>query len=332
MPFRGPEGPRSEPFVAGLDALDGPVLRLAKYTPTATLVRLGGWDKYTLSIFWEGVLASTGHRGRVDARGPPPHAPAGLTRTSGQCAGAPSRDGRGRSPSASRWGARRARGARDARETRETRVSSRARPRTPTDSIEEVQAPAPQAPARRSREGAPTRWPDVRVKPGALPERWPRASARPRWPADAKTPLKNGQPVFVPTTEASQRRGGRVFGETENRAVEGIEPRHERPRARPLGSPKRHSSERPRNEAVQADFRRPFAVEPNARPPRRNAGSPKSAKRAAPQTQRRATRPASRARSETRPKASKANKARGVQKHPPRKQRSKGQSDTFTQS
>ena len=35
MPFRGPEGPRSEPFVAGLDALDGPVLRLAKYTPTA---------------------------------------------------------------------------------------------------------------------------------------------------------------------------------------------------------------------------------------------------------------------------------------------------------
>ena len=33
--------------------------------------------------FLEGALASTGHRGRVDARGQPRHTPSGLTRTSG---------------------------------------------------------------------------------------------------------------------------------------------------------------------------------------------------------------------------------------------------------
>ena len=50
------------------------------------------------------VLASTGHRGRVDARGRPPGGAPGLTRTSGQPAGVPSRDRRGTPPSASwRW-------------------------------------------------------------------------------------------------------------------------------------------------------------------------------------------------------------------------------------
>ena len=33
------------------NALDGPVLRLAKYTPAAPLVHPGGWDKNTSSIF-----------------------------------------------------------------------------------------------------------------------------------------------------------------------------------------------------------------------------------------------------------------------------------------
>jgi hypothetical protein len=41
-------------------------------------------------------LASTGHRGRVDARGQRRHTPSGLTRTTGQSADAPSRDRRGR--------------------------------------------------------------------------------------------------------------------------------------------------------------------------------------------------------------------------------------------
>jgi len=45
-----------------------------------------------------------------------------------------------------------------------------------------------QAPARRpSREGAPALRPAIRVKPVALPRRWPRASTRPRWPVDAKS-------------------------------------------------------------------------------------------------------------------------------------------------
>jgi hypothetical protein len=41
------------------------------------------------------VLASSGHRGRDDARGQPAHTPSGLTRTSHRDADAPSRDRRG---------------------------------------------------------------------------------------------------------------------------------------------------------------------------------------------------------------------------------------------
>ena len=41
----------------------------------------GGWDKHRVTCFVK-ELASTGHRGRVDARGQRPHALTGLTRTS----------------------------------------------------------------------------------------------------------------------------------------------------------------------------------------------------------------------------------------------------------
>jgi hypothetical protein len=34
----------------GGNALDGPVLRLAKYTPAAPPVHPGGWDKYFLPL------------------------------------------------------------------------------------------------------------------------------------------------------------------------------------------------------------------------------------------------------------------------------------------
>ena len=50
---------------------------------------------------------------------------------------------------------------------------------------------------RRTREGALTRWPAIRVKPGTPPKRWPRASARPRWPVDAKAPSKKSANVFL---------------------------------------------------------------------------------------------------------------------------------------
>ena len=44
---------------------------------------------------------------------------------------------------------------------------------------------------RQSRKGALAGWPAVRVKPGARRQCRSRASARPRWPADAKPFLKN---------------------------------------------------------------------------------------------------------------------------------------------
>ena len=53
-----------------------------------------GGEKH--SPFLNVVLASTGLRGRVDARGPRRHCSAGLTRTSGQAAGVPSRVRRAR--------------------------------------------------------------------------------------------------------------------------------------------------------------------------------------------------------------------------------------------
>src|SRR3954470_19102396 len=41
-------------------------------------------------------------------------------------------------------------------------------------------------------------------------QRGPRASTRPRWPVDAKTPLKAAK-VFSPPAEASARQGGQGF-------------------------------------------------------------------------------------------------------------------------
>ncbi len=60
---------------------------------------------------------------------------------------------------------------------------------------------------RPSREGATAARPDLRVKPVAPPERWPRASSRPRWPDDAKTTFKNAK-VFSPHAETLPRQGG----------------------------------------------------------------------------------------------------------------------------
>ena len=64
------------------------------------------------------------------------------------------------------------------------------------------------AAAQPSREGTPAPWPDVRVKPGALSERWPRASSRPRWPDDAPILIKNTEAAFVPTSNQAASEGG----------------------------------------------------------------------------------------------------------------------------
>jgi hypothetical protein len=65
-------------------------LPLHKPPPTPPLATAWRGDKFRdASYIWE--LAATGHRGRVNARGKPSHAPSGLTRTSGLRAGAPCR-------------------------------------------------------------------------------------------------------------------------------------------------------------------------------------------------------------------------------------------------
>jgi len=55
------------------------------------------------TVVFKGALASTGHRGRVDARGHRIGEAPGLTRTSNRSAGVPSREGRSRAPSARSW-------------------------------------------------------------------------------------------------------------------------------------------------------------------------------------------------------------------------------------
>ena len=61
-----------------------------------------------------------------------------------------------------------------------------------------------------SREGTPTCWPDVRVKPGAPPVRWPRASSRPRWPDDAPITYKEWEARICPNHQPKPpaREGG----------------------------------------------------------------------------------------------------------------------------
>ena len=146
----------------------------AKPLPTLPRQHLGVLREVT--AFFRGVLASTGHRGRVDARGQRIGGPLGLTRTAGLPSNAPCRDARRRD------------------------ASRRAAKRAP-----KARRPGP------SREGAPATRFDVRVKPAARLPRWPRASTRPRWPVDAKSPFKNHR-VFSQPTEVPARQDGLGLG------------------------------------------------------------------------------------------------------------------------
>jgi hypothetical protein len=128
---------------------------------------------------------------------------------------------------------------------------------------------------RPSREGTPTAWPDVRVKPGPLPERWPRASTRPRWPVDAPITLKKSECLSSPA-QVLARRGGRGL------VSQAVAPRRwassariRRCRARPASVARTSFIERPRkSRPSRPDFRWPHAGETSPRPPRRsrNAG------------------------------------------------------------
>jgi len=167
-------------------------------------------------FFLKRSLASTGHRGRVDARGHRTSRAPGLTRTSNRSACVPSREGRCRAPSARAW-------ARDAK--RRAIVSL-------------------------DKEGWACR-PVVRVKPAALPMRWPRASTRPRWPVDAKAPLK----TTVSSLNSPRCWRGRVgWGLDRRLALRSTALTTACPwqsRARPAGAARSHQSTGPeRNTAV----------------------------------------------------------------------------------
>jgi hypothetical protein len=82
---------------------------------------------------------------------------------------------------------------------RHTDRAATARPRARAPARPRARAPARAQPRPRSRRAAPstsrqgtkaTR-PAIRVRPGGQCQGWPRASTRPRWPVDAKTPPKN---------------------------------------------------------------------------------------------------------------------------------------------
>ena len=93
-------------------------------------------------------------------------------------------------------------------QTRELRCSSR---RTPTEL-----AISPGAARRPSREEAVAGDRPVRVRPGAPPIRWPRASTRPRRPVDAKKPFQELL-HSSPLAEVSLRQGGRGLVAQANR-------------------------------------------------------------------------------------------------------------------
>jgi len=112
---------------------------------------------------------------------------------------------------------------------------------------------------RRSREGALASWPDVRVKPGAPPMRWPRASTRPRWPVDAKTPFKEMRMFFSTRCDAGAAgwAGVPIAGAPGATRVQAPGPPWKRLNAAKTASARKKSKLRnPLNPAVQAGFRR----------------------------------------------------------------------------
>jgi len=168
-------------LVTRADALSASDSRGVKPPPASTLTIGPAVGTNAGSPFFKGTLASSGHRGRDEARGQPDHRAPGLTRTSPRGANAPSRVRRGTSPLA----------------PRRAELFGK-----PPGRSQKFKPRCARRAHRPSREGALAAWLVVRVKPGSLPERWPRVSSRPRWPDEAKVPLKTRAAVFVPTARA----------------------------------------------------------------------------------------------------------------------------------
>jgi hypothetical protein len=84
----------------------------------------------------------------------------------------------------------------------------------------------PKRSVRLSLEVTPARRCAIRVRPDGECHGRPRAASRPRWPDAAQTKQQRRGTEFVPTTWVNQRCGGRVLGETQHRAIEGIAALH----------------------------------------------------------------------------------------------------------
>ena len=195
------------------------------------------------------VVASTGLRGRVDARGHRRHAPPGLTRTTGQPADAPSRDRRAGACGASAWtfardcAARRG-AARGVNHEKERRQAGRWFASSPDPCQSDGRG------HRRGLDGPPMPKPFERRDTCICPN-------RPRVPAARR---------------ACTCGAGR-------RAVEGIAARHEKCRARPARATRSNFNRTPSEFGRPGRIQSPSAGATSARPPCRNAGSPDRAKR-----------------------------------------------------
>ena len=218
------EGPRSEKSVVfAASARDVPIRSSPSPCPPCRRQRLGGWDKFGFPYFY-------GYR-RVEG----PSRAFNRRRVAALCEWRLDRSASGRAL-ARQARAVHAQGHRVARSVGWAVVL--AKPRSAAGAAD-----------RRSREGATAPRSDVRVKPGAPPERWPRASSRPRWPDDAKTPFKNYNAEFVPTARPTPARtvgdsSWRGQGRNGPKGQEGHEPGRvpHRPRSDQAGKRRRHST------------------------------------------------------------------------------------------
>ena len=95
----------------------------------------------------------------------------------------------------------------------------------------------------------------IRVRPSEQPGCRPRGDVAASMARRRLKQPKQGEEEFVPTTGPNRRCGGRVLGETQHRAVEGVSAHIRGRRARPANGARTNFTESPRNPAVQAGFK-----------------------------------------------------------------------------
>ncbi len=248
--------------------------------------RLGGWDKYRVVVFKVG-WASTGHRGRVDARGRPLGGAPGLTRATGLPASAPSRDGRGRDAFGDRAGTT----ALAKRPDRGCQVPSSRHDCSRQEAAFLARDQASAAPKalrivhhEKERRHRDPRF-AVRVMPGAQCHRWPRALTRPRWPVNAKDLSKTrARYLSQPPGRHQRGRWGTLIGEVKEgmaRRARGDRSQSESPTdpAQTMPARNRTMHRNPTTQATPASRRFTPRRDPRASAPPRYAVADRSAPR-----------------------------------------------------